>query len=212
MTCIWLHSAKICEQCQNNVESKTLLWRNSQPSKSFLLFLHHHHQLQIVSCVEAHQNKVVSYQPNCCVEWIQCSWHPTTSSSSAYCWPPIMSLRATTSKILQLIIMYCSPTDGHWYSHYSVTGIRINPILGKKYMYIDVKIETIIQHAKYSNTPSVLWSFKICATSQPLDFLMSKLISLSPYAITAAYIPAKHAASGDKMFLVHFLCSASANM
>ena len=89
--------------------------------------------MQIVPCVEAHQNKVVSYQPNCCVEWIQCPWHPTTSSSSAYCWPPIMSLRATTSKILQLIIMYCSPTDGHWYSHYSVTGIRINPILGKEY-------------------------------------------------------------------------------
>ena len=94
---------------------------------------------------------------NCCVEWIQCPWHPTTSSSSAYCWPPIMSLRATTSKILHLIIVYCSPTDGHWYSHYSVTGIRINPILGKEYMYIDVKIETITQHTKYSNTPSVLY-------------------------------------------------------
>ena len=142
--------------------------------------------MQIVPCVEAHQNKVVSYQPNCCVEWIQCSWHPTTSSSSAYCWPPIMSLRATTSKILQLIIMYCSPTDAYWYLHYSVTGIRINPILGKEFCDHRSNVHWCqnwegytTQHAKYSNTPSVLWSFKLCATSQPLDFLMSKLISLS---------------------------------
>ena len=171
MTCIWLHTAKISEQCQDNVESKTLLWRNSQPSKSFLIFLPHPPQLQIVACVEAHQNKVVSYQPNCCVEWIQCSWHPNTSSSSAYCWPPIMSLRATTSKILQLIIMYCSPTDGHWYSHYSLTGLSTVPILGKEGAFIWVlwilnvascfksmsKLEKITQHTKYSNTHFVLY-------------------------------------------------------